>query len=160
MRGLPRLTNDDLGAAGFAFAVTDAFWGHTVGAVSALATLLIRRAPVLFASIEARRPRGVDHLPVRPEAGVSATVRGMADARFQYLLDKYRQEVPGHAPWPRINTVPDDGLQADLQIAHELRGTYGPNTREGAVGGGVIGGWLAQALRMRPALLQYPNGLV
>jgi hypothetical protein len=34
------------------------------------------------------------------------------------------------------------------------------NTPDGAIGGGVIGGWLAQALRMRPARLQYPAGLV
>jgi hypothetical protein len=33
------------------------------------------------------------------------------------------------------------------------------NTSESAVGGGVIGGWIAQVLRMRPAMLQYPAGL-
>jgi len=80
----------------------------------------------------------------------------MTDQRFPYLLAKYAQEVPGYAPWPRINTISDDDLRADLAVAHELRDEYGMNTSDGAVGGGVIGGWIAQALRMRPQLLQYP----
>lgn len=58
-----------------------------------------------------------------------------------------------------MNTVSDEDLRADLRIAAELRETYGMNTSDGAVGGGVIGGWLAQALRMRPAMLQVPAGL-
>jgi hypothetical protein len=84
----------------------------------------------------------------------------MADHRYLYLLEKYRQEIPGCAPWPRINTFSDDNLRADLTVAHELRDEYGTNTFDGAVGGGVIGGWIAQALRMRPRLLQYPAGLL
>ncbi len=84
----------------------------------------------------------------------------MADQRFLYLLEKYRQEVPGYAPWPRINTFSDEDLRADLAVAHELRDEHGMNTSDGAVGGGVIGGWIAQALRMRPRLLQYPAGLI
>lgn len=83
----------------------------------------------------------------------------MADQRFLYLLEKYRQEFAGFAPWPLINTFSDDDLRADLAVAHELRDEYGMNTSDGAVGGGVIGGWIAQALRMRPHLLQYPVGL-
>jgi hypothetical protein len=82
----------------------------------------------------------------------------MADQRFLYLLRKYPQDRPGCAPWSLINAVSDEDLQADLRIAAELRETYGMNTSDGAVGGGVIGGWLAQALRMRPAMLQVPAG--
>jgi len=84
----------------------------------------------------------------------------MADQRYLYLLEKYPQEFPGYAPWPLINTFPDEGLRGDLAVAHELRDEYGTSTVEGAVGGGVIGGWIAQALRMRPSLLQYPDGLI
>jgi hypothetical protein len=84
----------------------------------------------------------------------------MADQRFLYLLGKYQQEVPGCAPWPLINTFSDDELKDDLTVAHELREEYGMNTYDGAVGGGVIGGWIAQALRARPSLLQYPVGLI
>jgi hypothetical protein len=58
----------------------------------------------------------------------------------------------------RISTFSDEDLRADLVVAHELRDEYGMNTSDGAVGGGVIGGWIAQALRMRPRLLQYPVG--
>lgn len=43
---------------------------------------------------------------------------------------------------------------------NELRDEYDTNTTEGAIGGGTIGGWIAQALRVRPALLQYPTGLI
>jgi hypothetical protein len=75
------------------------------------------------------------------------------------LLEKYPQEFAGYAPWPRISAVSDEELRADLEVSHELRATYGMNTYDGAVGGGVIGGWLAQALRMRPARLQCPAGL-
>jgi hypothetical protein len=82
----------------------------------------------------------------------------MADQRFLYLLEKYCQEVPDHAPWPRINTVSDEDLRADLAVAHGLRDEHGMNTSDGAVGGGVIGGWIAQALRMRPRLLHIPPG--
>jgi hypothetical protein len=84
----------------------------------------------------------------------------MADKRFLYLLGKYRQEVAGCAPWPLINTLSDEELKADLAVAHELRDEHGMNTSDGAVGGGVIGGWIAQALRARPHLLQYPVGLI
>ncbi len=82
----------------------------------------------------------------------------MADQRFLYLLEKYRQEIPGHAPWPRINDCSDGELEADLRVAAELREEFPTNTYENAVGGGVIAGWLAQALRMRPDLLEYPTG--
>jgi hypothetical protein len=84
----------------------------------------------------------------------------MADKRFLYLLTKYRQEVAGYAPWPLINTFSDDELRTDLRVAHALRDEYSMNTTEGAIGGGIIGGWIAQALRMRPRLLQYPTGLI
>jgi hypothetical protein len=84
----------------------------------------------------------------------------MADQRFVYLLGKYQQEVAGCAPWPRINTFSDDELEEDLTVAHELREEYGMNTYDGAVGGGVIGGWIAQALWARPHMLQYPVGLI
>jgi hypothetical protein len=84
----------------------------------------------------------------------------VADQRFLYLLEKYRQEVPGYAPWPRINTFSDEELRTDLRMATELREARPTNTSESAVGGGVIGGWIAQALRMRPAMLQYPAGLI
>lgn len=82
------------------------------------------------------------------------------DDRYLYLLGKYRQEVPGCGPWPFINTLSDDELRADLDVAHALRDEYGPSTTEGAIGGGTIGGWIAQALRMRPSLLAYPTGLI
>jgi hypothetical protein len=84
----------------------------------------------------------------------------MADQRFLYLLGKYRQEVPGCAPWPLINTFSDEDLRDDLAVAHALRNEYGMGTSDGAVGGGVIGGWIAQALRARPHPLQYPVGLI
>jgi hypothetical protein len=84
----------------------------------------------------------------------------MADQRLHYLLGKYRQEVAGCAPWPLINTFSDQDLRDDLAVAHALRDEYGMTTPDGAVGGGVIGGWIAQALRARPHLLQYPVGLV
>ena len=84
----------------------------------------------------------------------------MADKRFLYLLEKYRQEIPGCAPWLRINMLSDEELKADLEVAHELREAYGMNTTDGTIGGGVIGGWIAQSLRMRPRLLQYPAGLI
>lgn len=74
----------------------------------------------------------------------------MADPRFLYLLDKYPQEHAGYAPWPRIGEATDEELRKDLALAHELRDTYGMNTPDGAVCGGVIGGWLAQALRNAP----------
>jgi hypothetical protein len=45
-------------------------------------------------------------------------------------------------------------------VAHALRDEHGANTTEGAIGGGTIGGWIAQALRARPQLLQYPVGLI
>ncbi len=82
------------------------------------------------------------------------------DERYLYLHAKYRQEVPGCGPWPFINTLPDDELRADLEVAHALRDECGPSTTEGAIGGGTIGGWIAQALRMRPRLLAYPAGLI
>jgi hypothetical protein len=84
----------------------------------------------------------------------------VADERFLYLLKKYPQEVAGRAPWPCINAIADEELRADLCIAAELRDSFPSNTYESAVGGGVIGGWLAQALRMRPAMLRYPAGLI
>jgi hypothetical protein len=84
----------------------------------------------------------------------------MADKRYPYLLGKYRQEVAGCGPWPLINTFSDDELKADLEVAHALRDEYGASTTEGAIGGGTIGGWIAQALRARPYLLQYPAGLI
>jgi hypothetical protein len=83
----------------------------------------------------------------------------MADQRYLYLLQKYPQYRPGHAPWHLINPLSEDELRADIHIASELRDAYGMNTYEGAVGGGVIGGWLAQALRMRPDKLQVPAEL-
>ena len=84
----------------------------------------------------------------------------MVDKRYLYLLRKYPQEVPGSGPWPLINTFSNKELKADLAVAHELRDEYGAGTTEGAIGGGTIGGWIAQALRMRPRLLRYPVELV
>lgn len=84
----------------------------------------------------------------------------MADKRFLYLHKKYRQEAAGSGPWPFISTLSDDELRADLEVAHALRDEYGMTTTEGAIGGGTIGGWIAQALRMRPRLLQYPARLI
>jgi hypothetical protein len=84
----------------------------------------------------------------------------VADPRFLYLLAKFPQEVAGCAPWPLINTLSDEDLETHVEITRELRDTYGMDTPAGAIGGGVIGGWLAQALRMRPLLLDYPVGLV
>jgi hypothetical protein len=66
--------------------------------------------------------------------------------KLNYLLDKFRQERPGMAPWPFINTLSDNELRRDLRIAQSV--PDGP--------GGVVAGWLAMALRMRPALLEYP----
>lgn len=82
----------------------------------------------------------------------------MADQRFLYLHNKYWQEVAGCAPWPLIDTFFDEDLRDDLAVAHALRDEYGTSTTEGAIGGGTIGGWIAQALRARPQLLQYPSG--
>ncbi len=45
-------------------------------------------------------------------------------------------------------------------MARALRDEYGMATSDGAIGGGVIGGWIAQALRMRPRMLRYPVGLI
>ncbi|MGO9761392.1 MAG: hypothetical protein ACLP1Q_09075 [Solirubrobacteraceae bacterium] len=84
----------------------------------------------------------------------------MADQRYLYLLGKYPQEVPGYGPWPLINTYSDEELKDDLAVAHALRDEYDASTTEAAIGGGTIGGWIAQALRARPNLLQYPDGLV
>ncbi len=84
----------------------------------------------------------------------------MADKRYLYLLGKYPQEVPGCGPWPLINTLSDEALKDDLAVAHALRDEYDASTTEAAIGGGTIGGWIAQALRARPSLLQYPAGLI
>jgi hypothetical protein len=65
-----------------------------------------------------------------------------------YLVKKYRQERAGFAPWRFIATLPDDELRADLQTAQSV-----PDGQ-----GNVIGAWLAQALRYRPLLLDYPTG--
>jgi len=46
------------------------------------------------------------------------------------------------------------------EVAHALRDQYGTSTTEGAIGGGTIGGWIAQALRMRPRLVEHPAGLI
>jgi hypothetical protein len=45
-------------------------------------------------------------------------------------------------------------------VAHALREEYDPSTTEAAIGGGTIGGWIAQALRARPQLSQYSDGLI
>ena len=84
----------------------------------------------------------------------------MADQRYLYLYGKYPQEVPGCGPWPLINTFSDEELKADLAIYHALRDEYDASTTEAAIGGGTIGSWIAQALRARPQLLQYPVGLI
>ena len=84
----------------------------------------------------------------------------MADQRYRYLLGKYPQEVPGCGPWPLINTFSDEELREDLAVAHALRDEYGTSTVEAAIGGGTIGGWVAQALRARPQFLQYPTELM
>lgn len=84
----------------------------------------------------------------------------MVDQRYLYLLRKYPQEVPGSGPWPLTNTLSERELKADLEVAHSLRDEYGMSTTEGAIGGGTIGGWIAQALRVRPNLLRYPVGLL
>jgi hypothetical protein len=84
----------------------------------------------------------------------------MADQRYLYLLRKYPQEVSGCGPLPLINTFSDEELGDDLAVALALRDEHGTNTTEGAIGGGTIGGWIAQALRARPQLLQYPVGLI
>ena len=47
--------------------------------------------------------------------------------------------MAGCGPWPFINTLADDELRADLEVAHALREEYGPSTTEGAIGGGTIG---------------------
>jgi hypothetical protein len=78
------------------------------------------------------------------------------DKRYFYLLEKYRQERAGFAPWPFINTLPDAELERDLAVATALSKEYDANTYEAAVGGGTIRGWIAQALRARPQLLGYP----
>jgi hypothetical protein len=83
----------------------------------------------------------------------------MADQRYLYLLGKYPQEVPGCGPWPLINTFSDEELKADLAVSQALRDEYDASTTEAAIGGGTIGGWIAQALRARPNLLQYPSRL-
>jgi hypothetical protein len=82
------------------------------------------------------------------------------DERYLYLYDKYPQEVPGCGPWPLINTFSDEELRADLEVAHALHNEYDASTTEAVIGGGTIGGWIAQALRARPQLLQYPVGLI
>jgi hypothetical protein len=82
------------------------------------------------------------------------------DERYLHLHAKYRQEVPGCGSWSFINTLPDDELRAELEVALALREEYGPSTTEGAIGGGTIGSWIGQALRARPYLLQYPAGLI
>jgi hypothetical protein len=84
----------------------------------------------------------------------------MADQRYLYLYGKYPQEVPGCGPWPLINTFSDEELKADLAVSHALRDEYDASTTEAAIGGGTIGSWIAQALRARPQLLQYPVGLI
>jgi hypothetical protein len=72
----------------------------------------------------------------------------MGDAQYLRLLQKYRQDRPG-PPWERINPMSDVELHDDLQVANALQETYGPNTLESVIGGGVIGGWIAQALMIR-----------
>jgi len=62
-----------------------------------------------------------------------------------YLAAKYRNEYAGFAPWPLINSLPEDERRADLELA--LTVPDGP--------GGVIGGWLAMSLRS-PQPLGYP----
>jgi hypothetical protein len=84
----------------------------------------------------------------------------MADQRYLYLYGKYPQEVPGCGPWPLINTFSDEELKADLAVSQALRDEYDASTTEAAIGGGTIGGWIAQALRASPSLLQYPDGQI
>ena len=57
---------------------------------------------------------------------------GEGERNLNYLINKYRQERAGLAPWPLINTLSDDELRADLRIALTVP--------EGV--GGVIGGWI------------------
>jgi len=40
----------------------------------------------------------------------------MADQRFLYLLQKYPQDRPGHAPWYRINLLSENKLRLDIQV--------------------------------------------
>jgi hypothetical protein len=43
----------------------------------------------------------------------------------------------------------DAELHDDLRMAKEFKTTFGPHTQENVIGGGVIGGWIAQALMIR-----------
>jgi hypothetical protein len=64
------------------------------------------------------------------------------------LIEKYQNERPGFALWRFINTLSGDEIRADLRFALTIPDGVG----------GVIGGWLAQALRARPNMLQIPAG--
>jgi hypothetical protein len=64
------------------------------------------------------------------------------------LIEKYRNERPGFAPWRFINTLSEDEIRADLHFALTIPDGVG----------GVISGWLAQAFRARPNMLHIPAG--
>jgi hypothetical protein len=64
------------------------------------------------------------------------------------LIDKYKNERPGFAPWRFINTLSEDELRADLRTALTMP--------DGVPG--VIAGWIGQALRARPYTLGIPTG--
>lgn len=70
--------------------------------------------------------------------------------REQYveLLGRYRQVESG-PPWHLINTRSDEQLRAELRCSEQLGDHFGPDTHEGVIAGGVIHGWIAQALRNR-----------
>jgi len=81
---------------------------------------------------------------IHPDAGSPG---GTIDS-MKHLFDKYTQERPGMAPWPYINTLSDDELRADIELARAVFDGKGS----------VIEAWLALALRVRPAKLTYPPG--
>jgi hypothetical protein len=64
------------------------------------------------------------------------------------LIQKYRNERAGFAPWRFINTLSEDEIRADLRSALAMPGGVCE----------VIAGWLGQALRARPYLLEVPAG--
>jgi hypothetical protein len=78
------------------------------------------------------------------------------DARYLDLLEKYRQVRPG-PPWERIEAWTDAELHGHLNTTRELREEFPPDTKEHVIGGGVIGGWIAQALMIRRFRREHPE---
>lgn len=64
------------------------------------------------------------------------------------LIEKYKNERSGFAPWRFISTLSEDELRAARRVTRTMPDSVC----------GVIGRWIGQALRARTYTLQIPAG--